>query len=583
MNQRRDDGVTLIIVAIFITVLFVMLAIAVDLSFTRADRRGGQLAVDNAAATAAQTMAESNAAAACTDALQILSVTLGETFTSTECATAFASCNNSIANAITPVVAGQYTVTIHHPVLDTSRLMLRTSTINNSGISSADDGDPCDRIGVEVTTNGPNAFGQVTGATGRTSNVYAVGKVTAGSVTTRPLNLLVLERTSCQTLNVSGQGTVVVAPSRDPATNEWVAGIAAADSDGTTNCGGNKAVVEATGQGVLRADGPCPADPFAVCTGEGRIPLIPAFTTGACTGTTDLVACKEGSNAEITPNVEASPGLFTRAPIDHRYNCKVSYASEVWAGAPLNQPIGGCTGATSNSDYVDELRTFATAGAPVGWTVIGPGNGPCRPSNRTFVGNYYVNCSSFRPDGNVTFQDGNVIFAGDIVLNTGDVLTIHGCPCANTYAWTAGQNYDENASHPDAGWVWVAGQLSQSSGRLVVNKAALFFGSGGYIDQTGGDVFWEAPDSHGPFDDLAMWSDGTTEHHLTGGGLLDLVGVFFNGQSTFRYSGSGNQTLDEAQFIANRLDFDGQGTVSMSPAPGRAIEFPIAPTFGLVR
>lgn len=607
--SQRDRGAALVIVALMITVLFLIVAIVIDLGITRSDRRGGQLAVDNATASAAQTLADSDAETACLDAISIAAATLdvSDPFSGADCAS-LDPCSASTPNSTT-ASSGEYVITIHHPVLANSLLMQKSSTISNAGVaSSAADGTPCERIAVELRTTGDPFFGGIASPEDRSSTVHAVSRIDTGGTEEHPLNLLALERYECGVFVLSGQGDVIVASSVDSGGNR-VPGIAALDSDASTtgnSCNGNAATLESSGQGSLIANGPCPANPATECSGEGRIPVLAPFVDGACTGTTDAPACREGPNGQITPDVEVSPGQFTRAPLDYRYNCKASYASESWYAAPLSQPIPGCSEQTANTDYIDELKDYvqsissmnaATRLLPANgaWLTIGGNNPSCSVDNVTYIGNVFVNCDNFRPGDNVVFAGGNVIFRDQVtVQNSTASLTLNApCPdpppltapfCAPSISWTDGQGFSESQASTAGAWISVGGQFKISSGAVSGEFATLLFpDDNGVLNATGGDFVWEAPDGVGPFDDLAVWSEGTADHTLGGNGSITVIGALFTGQATFDYAGGAPQTMDEAQFIANRLRFTGSSTLSMAPAADRNVRFPLDPTFSLIR
>jgi Flp pilus assembly protein TadG len=595
-RRRRDDrGVVIIIVALMITVLFLIVAIVVDLGATRSDRRGGQSAVDSAAASAGKTLADTgNAERACQDALDFAAVALEiDEFTGADCAD-LVGCAASVPDSVTGM-SGQYTITVHHPVLDGSPLMTNSSSISNAGVAASDDdGEPCERMAVELRTTGDPFFGEIAGSTERTSTVHAVTRIEAGQGELRALNLLLLERTDCQALTLDGQGSVVVAAYTDPVTGFFKPGTVAVDSDGTTGCQGNKATLEAGGlSSSLVANGPCAANPAAECDGEGEIALIAPLTSGTCVGTGDTPACKENQGT-IEPDASQSSERYTRAPVDHRFNCKALYTNEPWYVAPLNQEIPPCPSATGSTAYVDQVKALVAtypAGPPL-WQVYGGSNPACNAlsnqsnANRTFLGNVFINCDSYSPKGATNFVNGNVIFKGDVTISNGNTLNLHACtptctPLIDPFEF--GDAVNVNLSSVLGGWVYVGGALGISGGgALDVNRAAVVIGPGGKVEATGGVVDWVAPEA-GPFEDLAMWSEGTAEHGMAGGGNLYLEGTFFNGQSTFKYSGDALQELDEAQFIANKMVFSGQGRIVMQPAADRAVLFPSKPTSAIIR
>lgn len=597
---RRDErGTFLVIFALCLTVLVLIIALVIDLGFTRSDRRNGQLGVDNAAATAAQTFAEtSDAQAACADAFSIVAVSLDvPAFSGQDCTAFAAACNDATARS-TVGTSGQFRLTVHHPVIGTSALLAKTSTIGNGGVTAtADDGNPCQRLGVELETEGEPFFGAIAGSTQRTSRVHAVGRVSTGGTAERPLNLLALERYGCDAMVASGGGTIFVNSFVD-ASGVRQPGIAAVDSDASGTCPGLASTVEANGGGKLIANGVCAANPAIECVGTGSIPLMAPFVSGTCSGNGDVPGCREvGVGSAITPNVEESPGRFTRAPLDYRYNCKPSYASEPWYGGSLQQPIPGCPSPTANTDYIDELKTYVASittmsnasRAAAGWQTIGGSMPACSVSNTTYVGNVFVNCNTFRPSGTVTFAGGNVIFRQDVDL-AGELILHNPCPapnplCAPSLSWAPGQNLNERQSSTDAGWVSVGRELLVSGASTLRGKMAtlLFPNATGRLRVTGGNTYWEAPDSAGPLDDLAVWSEGTGDHSLGGSGAIDIVGALFTGQARFDYAGNAPQLMDEAQFIANRLRFTGSSSLNLAPLSDRNVSFPLEPTFGLIR
>lgn len=611
-RTRGERGAFLVIFALCITVLVLIMALVIDLAFTRADRRGGQVAVDNGVMSAAQTLARSqDAELACLDAFSIVAATLDiGTFVGQDCSSLPPMCAAGTSEALVASLATEgtsagYVLTVTYPVDDDAGILDGTSTIGNEGIGAGDDGDRCERLGLRIVATGDSFFGGIAGSSDRTTSVYAVARLKGGTTEERPLNLLALERYSCDVFVISGQGDVVVKPMRD-SENRFVPGVAAVDSDGTESCQNNGATLRTAGQGDLVANGPCEDDAESECSGEGRIPVLAPFSDGSCDGTDDAPGCRQGSNGEITPNVEASPGRFTRAPIDYRYNCKSSYASEPWYSGVLRQPIPGCTQASSTRPYIDELKAYVASvqslGAAerlvAGWQTPLSGNNCTVPDGTVYVGNVYFDCDRVTADGRVRFLGGNAIFRGElrIASSTSHVTMHEPCPtpapltaplCAPALSWSAGANLNEGQSSALAGWISVGSNLTVSSGRLDgLFATVLFPHSSGRLNVTGGDFRWEAPDGVGPFDDLAVWSEGVTTsqaHSLGGSGTINVVGTLFTGQATFDYAGGTEQTMDEAQFVANRLRFTGQGALSLKAAPDRNVEFPLDPSFNLIR
>lgn len=602
MSRRDDDrGAILVLMALVITVLVIIAAIVVDLGATRSDRRGGQLAADTAVASAAVELANSNSShLACEAAFDYLEATLGVVFGNTPtCASLLVNQALCTATTIEGTVrrtdaSGDYTAVVHYPVPAASGLMDRTSTIGGVGTiaADADDGLPCERIGIEVITSGDSFFGGIVGTGDRTSTVHAVGRGFGGGIQLRPINLLVLDRTSCETFVANGGASVIVQEFFDD--GEWQPGTAGVDSDGAGCAGpGNATIAINGGPGRIIARGPCPDGTIGNC---GVIQTFAPVSDGSCSTAADYPGCDEQSGS-IEPDVTEAARL-TREPLDHEFNCKASYASEAWAAL---QPINGCADAATNRPYVDELFTYisgvmAAAPPPAGWTVIS--GGACSPSGVVppYVGNVYVDCGNFRVNGAVVeFTDGNVIFRNDVtVTGTGGSLTVHSCAAASTCAstsssWTAGTDFDESTSSNKNAWAYIGGQL-RNNATAAFHKTAVFFGPAGRLDQQGGSsLTWSAPDedgvddSAGPFDVLAMWSEGTAAHGLQGGGALDLEGTFFAGRARLEFGGTSDMTLTEAQFIGYQMQFSGSNLFTMAPAAGRSIPFPLDPEYSLIR
>jgi hypothetical protein len=585
--RREQRGAALITVALCMVVLMLIIAIVIDLGATRSDRRAGQAAIDAAVASAGKTFAESSIGPACLAGLGYLQATLDSgpfvftsgscsTFTSTMCADA------SPQSAVAKI--GPYEVTIEHPVIDTSPIMQGASVIGGGAIPLvANDIGPCDRIGMKLTTTNGAFFGEIGGQSSRKSSVHAVAALNGEPGELRPINLLVLNRTKCDALTVGGATTkVVIASPKDEPDEPGVIGL---DSDGTASpsCNGGKTTVSIDGSGgQILAKGPCTSSASTDC---GRIDLYAGFGDGDCMAPNieadDVPGCNEGQGT-ITPNATASPTRYTRSPVEYQYNCKSAYGpgpgAEAWWGV---QPIPGCPHASDSQPHVDQLLAFAEGAmtsVPAGWTVITN----CNPTSIDYpAGNYFVDCgggTGYKVGGTVRFTGGNVIFRGKVDV-TGGTLAFNSSV------------FDKNQWSSKAAWVYANNDFGVGSANLQFNNTSLFLGSSGKFTQNsdGASVSWTAPDegtvddSAGPFDDLALWTEGTDVHTFRGGGSSYFEGMFFGGLAPFAFSGGNNLTLDEAQFVADTLSFSGGATFTMSPVGSRTLDFPIDPTFTLIR
>ena len=97
-----------------------------------------------------------------------------------------------------------------------------------------------------------------------------------------------------------------------------------------------------------------------------------------------------------------------------------------------------------------------------------------------------------------------------------------------------------------------------------------------------GTLVWSAP-TVGPYDDLALWSDGAADHQFAGQASLVLEGVFFTPLARVVYRGIGAQDQVDAQFIARKLQSTGQGFLIVRPEYDRAVLFPDSLAIQLIR
>jgi hypothetical protein len=118
----------------------------------------------------------------------------------------------------------------------------------------------------------------------------------------------------------------------------------------------------------------------------------------------------------------------------------------------------------------------------------------------------------------------------------------------------------------------------------------------GYVDvNAGGAMDWTAPNKVGAnpqqsdwnsLEDLALWTEASHTSSIGGGASMTITGVFFlPNANPFTISGHGNQTIAaNAQFVARKLQVQGQGTLYMRPNPSDSFTLPlISDSFNLVR
>ena len=108
-----------------------------------------------------------------------------------------------------------------------------------------------------------------------------------------------------------------------------------------------------------------------------------------------------------------------------------------------------------------------------------------------------------------------------------------------------------------------------------------------------GSIDWVAPnqnlaerDTSQPlqyFEDLAVWTESSSESEIKGSGNTITGGIFFFPNAKFSFSGQASQSIDlNAQFVSRRLEVSGQGTLTMKPNPEDTVDTP-SPYFALIR
>jgi hypothetical protein len=377
-----------------------------------------------------------------------------------------------------------------------------------------------------------------------------------------------------------GSGGIALSPMFDPVTGEHLPGLAAVDSDGTVGCGSD-GTIDVDGSGsVIRADGQpgCPGElpPAGSGNGCGQIRTYAPGPPGCV-----MPACS--SSGTVAPSPGRMGVRLTRAPVDWRYNCVASY--------PVSWDIRGCPDAATTPSYMAQLTAaVGTSGLPSGFSSYTAAGFPCTvdgpPGTSVTIpeGNWVVDCH-LSVKRTLVFAGGNVVFDGDVALTSSGDLQLN-VANTNSFSWTPGQAVDHRDHSAAAAWAYLRdGTLSKAgSASFTLERTMLHLGATSTVAMTGGDgsVRWIAPDA-GPFEDLAMWSDGIADHGFAGQAGLGLEGVFFAPYARITYSGNGSQKQVAAQFISEKLAVSGNGLLLIEPRYDRAIRFPQFPVVELIR
>ena len=593
--------------AALMSALLVIVALVIDLSFLRDDRRADQKVADAAAATAAVKLATTTSGVdACASALDsaIRNLPGVTAFSGINCSTFPTWCDSTTtASRSTTGTSGPYTLTIVHPVDDLHPYMSSGSAIGQpSRPVTAGDGDRCKRVGIQLAMERASSFGGIVGSSANATSVHTVALASSDLGGPLPINLLILERTACDAIRAEGSGRLIVAPVVVNGVEH--PGVLAVESNGTgTFCANTSPSIGTLNvqSALLRSDGPpgCPGE-LSPGTGHGCgditlfAPGVPGpFSPGYCKNEAYKPACTVNNSGTVIPSPERMGKRHTRGAVDHMFNCKTSYVAEPWYA---EHPVNPCFDSTTNPDldYVDEVRAFVgSTGTPTGFTRY---TGPCTIDTGTGPvvlpeGNYHVPCSTLFVKAPLTFTGGNVVFDGDVVVEAAaGALTIHSCGAAaknncnpaRPLSWVQGANYDERQYSSDAAWTLFrnGGTLRKAGGASVTIHDSIVFLARNALYNTraldleggSGSLLWWAT-REGPFDNLALWSDAEIKHHFAGQANLDLEGVFFAPVGLITYAGTGGQEQLAAQFISERLLVTGTGELIVAPNIDRAISY----------
>lgn len=583
---RSDErGAVLVTVSLFLVVLLAVCALVIDLGAIRLNRSTGRNAADAAATAGAIAAASGDGRAGCEAALDYLELNLPDvtSLDGSDCLSFPTVCDDSTPSASTTGTDGAWVATIVYPVPDDSPL-LDPSAIGAGGQAiSSDDGSQCDRLAVSITSSHEYLFASVLGATDDTTEVSSVARTDTPVGSDFAINLLVLERYECGAITASGSGGgdggILVESVLNPTTGELDPGYIAVDSDGSAHCGGNGVLDVNGANAFIRADGP------AGCAGELGTYLGPGgLLVGEGCGETRLLApgtpgcnfpaCT--SSGTVAPDPTSLSDRVTRAPIDHRYNCKASYPF------PSGWEIEGCD--DTPAPYVDNLvADYGSSGTtPPGfntWTGAGYSCTISGPPGTTIVvpsGDWRIDCANFRVNRTVIFQGGDIVFDGDVSIESSGVLAINSRPCG-------GFPY-HSASNGAVVYVRDGVVSKSGQGSLILYNTMAYFSESSQLGMTGGTgtLVWTAP-THGDFEDLAMWSESDASNVLAGQANLELEGVFFAPWANLTYRGNGAQQQAEAQFIARSLSVSGQGVLIVQPSFSRSVLFPATLQTSLIR
>ncbi|HUG08656.1 MAG TPA: hypothetical protein VMP13_07160 [Acidimicrobiia bacterium] len=568
---RDERGVSLIMIALAMTLLLGAAAVAVDLASLRYDIRADRLATDaavTAGASAIEPFSGSNAEEGCQMAWEYLLSNLEDEGPATppNCATFATPCvDNSVRMA--PASAPPYSVEIFHPVPENHELM------GTQALNVDIDGVSCQRLGMRLTRTRDFTFAAPLGFNSGSTEVRSVARIRPDVGEGDVVPLVVLEPYDCDALTADGQGKITVTHFMDSP------GIIATDSAGSGDCGASKPYiidVQAVGNRRWIRAIPVPGVGGAKSAILSyALSNLPGTDPSRAYNPADLTTSIDSSLVDPTDPPDSHFQLYpepifrsqrvTRSPIDHRYNCQLSYP--VYLGITIRP----CTGPTAThiDDHVNAYGDPADVPPPglfTRWTDI-DADGDCQVGSSEIYdvsGDVWVDCSPrlVVNGGTLRFLDGNVVFDGDLDLRSSGVFEMN--PSGGADRW---------AFFREGGDILKVAQAS-----IAFNRTFVLL-QDGFINLVGGDggLVWTAPtDETYRFEDLALWSESTAAHELGGQAGNDLTGTFFTPYADpFVLKGQAGQLQTSAQFLTRKLEVTGFTEVRMEPDPESQTLIPI--------
>jgi len=570
--------------AVLMVALLGMSAIVVDLSQQRASRRSAQAIADISALGGGKSLSAGDPGQACVDAITYLNTNVkdlspkinasafctqaGNNVTLTNC-----NVTGGAVQAKPSTTVGRYAVTIMYPVLDSD---MTDSRYTGKGKR---DGTPCQRMAVRVGITDNAYFGRILGTSTLQTARTAVVKM-SNSRGSRIPALWLLDPTGCVSLSISGGSQLTLG---DISVSPPIPGVATIDSDGTT-CSTNQYTLTAGGSGTfLKAIPTTGLTPGVISL--YALPVDAETCVGKACNPADV------SSGNISPQPVPALERATRAPIDWRYNCKrgpnvFTPAYPAFHGIPM----ADCPVDVTLPPYVDQFTAaVGTSGQPVDstfvrWTATKSCNNP--PVGTTLItGNVWVDCNTLNVGSNTNLVfNGNVVFDGNVKLTSNGSIQFNPANAASNLpssCLAAVTITCLSSSSQNAAWAYFRnGDLDASGGSITMNHT-LIFQKGGAIKQTAGGAPVWSPPKEGPFKSLSLWSEAHTAYTITGGGGLNLSGVFFTPEAApFSISGGGGLNQQHAQFIAYQLSISGGGELKLAPDNEEYVAIP--PKAGLL-
>lgn len=620
-----DRGVVMIIVAVSLVALATIAALVIDLGYARQRKHGVQHAADLAALAAGYQLSGRGNAYLVSDPRRACTAALGSV---KENLTDFASgatlacdsfpvtgvspdCTDSTPMTTVSTTSAGYTLRVDYPVPDAE-----IADAAFSGGIGTGDGVRCDRMKVSISQDKSTFLAGVAGIGHINVSGSAVVKGSVEATRKSTPALLMLERTGCQVLTNSSNGTNGSGIIVEAATTQE-GGHAHVDTDGS-ECDANPTKTAYAVYGTPLSTG---QPSIQVKDGSGTNGSITAYAVTA--GSTRGGWIYPGG---LSKPVTAGP-IVSRQPVDNTYNLSPDPAiSTLHASAysAVNMPTAS---ATANGYSVVDCTakgpvtgTKVFVNCPIGYTGAGDVtfteatdvvfNGPINMKSGTMAfpvaNRVYVKANStagitLGNGANFTLNLGTATdcsarqgpAAGGTTTNT-SVLAVMGGPAAPTHAIETGNSSLMRLCQTTVYLGSSAGTYSRfaaTSGGNCTVAAPCPVKSGAAPGSTysiGGTLQLYAPnqvtgqDASHPLDDLALWSESSDTDQAVNSGLIDAQGIMFTPNAPIQFQSPASATPHKAQIIARTLNLL-QGTLDLNPVEGDSVAVPLPGSYGLIR
>lgn len=503
-------------------------------------------------------------------------------------------------------------------------------------IGSGDNGTSpqggCDQLAVIIQEANQPGLGRIATSSDIVTKVRSVGRLTMSSGGEASAALLILERHDCPAVSLNSTNTFIEVKGFGAAP-----GVVHSDSDGSgVGCGAGQALqgkfASPPGISSRQSETGTPRLPGLITTvaASGTVGAVPANSTDGATKVCAEAASPVTSSSVPPTSCAAAGGraLVGRGPVDRRYNISTG------SGVQLAM-------STAKAEY---SKVPSASGVLTGYTVVGGSAKNCQNvtnTNYTQTGAIFVDCPGGVNYKDFTFVNATtVVFNGDVSVNATQTLSMPNVTRLYIMGSTAtggGLASSGTLAVNSGGATSCASRTTPGSAQIVVGTGSFSGGAqssfelcqttvlmandqtsvacpvptppvvgvgfapadnscGGYVNvNAGGAMDWTAPNhvaagatqtDWNNLEDLALWTEASHVSSIGGGASMNITGVFFlPNANPFIISGHGNQTIAaNAQFVARKLQVQGQGTLYMRPDPNDSFTLPVfVATFNLVR